>query len=85
MSNIATEELRWFLVDVVQIMLGARPSTCSHVVVDEDLLRHFLGSDGVRGETCEPVHRSWREHDGKIVCHDAGISPGSMHSSGVSL
>ena len=30
------EELRQLLVDVVQIMLGARPSTHSHVIVGED-------------------------------------------------
>ena len=37
-SDVAMEELGWLLVDVVQIMLGARPSTHSHVVVGEDLL-----------------------------------------------
>ena len=47
MSDIATEELRRLLVDAVQIMLGARPSTHSHVVVGEDLLQLFLGSDGI--------------------------------------
>ena len=45
--DVATEELRWFLVDAVQIMLGARPSTRSHIVVSEDLLQLFPGSDGV--------------------------------------
>ena len=62
-SNVATEELGWFLVDAVQIMLGAWPGTCSHVVVGEDLFQLFPGSDGVRGKACEPVHRSWHEHD----------------------
>ena len=38
MSDVATEELRWFLIDAIQIVLGALPSTCSHVVVGEDLL-----------------------------------------------
>ena len=84
-SDVAMEELGRFLVDAIQIMLGAQPSTRSHVVVDEDLLQLFLGSDGVQGEACEPVHRSWREHDGKIVHHDAGISPGGAHNSGISL
>ena len=84
-SDVAMKELRRLLVDVVEIMLGARPSTRSHVVVGEYLLELFLGSDGARGETCEPVHRSWCKHDGKIVHHDAGISPGGTHSSGISL
>ena len=35
-SNVATEELEWLLVDMVQIMLGAWPSTRSHIVVGED-------------------------------------------------
>ena len=46
-SNVAAEELRRLLVDAVQIMLGARLSTRSHVVVCEDLLQLFPGSDGV--------------------------------------
>ena len=66
-------------------MLGARPNTCSHVVVDEDVLELFPGSDGVRGEACELVHRGWCEHDGKIVRHDGGISTDGAHSSGISL
>ena len=37
-SDVAIEELEWLLIDAVQIMLGARPSTRSHVVVGEDLL-----------------------------------------------
>ena len=36
MSDVATEELGRLLVDAVEIMLGARPSTRSHVIVDED-------------------------------------------------
>ena len=66
-------------------MLGAWPSTRSHVVVDEDLLQLFPRSDGVRGEACELVHHSWREHDRKIVRHDIGVSFGGVNSSGVSL
>jgi len=84
-SDVATEELGRLLVDVVQIVLGAQPSTRGHVVVGEDLFQLFPGSDGVWGEACESVHRSWREHDRKIVRHDAGISPGGAHSSGISL
>ena len=38
-SDVATEELRWFLVDAIQIMLGAWPSTRSHVVVGESRAR----------------------------------------------
>ena len=34
--DVATEELGWLLVDVVEIMLGARPSTRSHIIVSED-------------------------------------------------
>ena len=52
---------------------------------DENLLELFLGSDGVWGKACEPVHHSWHEHDGKIICHDACISSGGMHKSGISL
>ena len=36
MSDVATEELGWLLVDVVEIMLGAWPSTRSHIIVGED-------------------------------------------------
>ena len=39
--DVATEELRRFLVDAIQIMLGAWPNTRSHVVVGEDLLELF--------------------------------------------
>ena len=44
-SNVAMEELRRLLVDAVQIMLGAWPSARSHVVVGEDLLQLFQGSE----------------------------------------
>ena len=37
-SDVATEELGWLLGDAVEIMLGARPRTCSHVVVGENFL-----------------------------------------------
>ena len=84
-SDVATKEPRWLLVNAVQIMLGARPSTRGHVVVGEDLLQLFLGSNGVWGEACEPVHHSWHEHDRKIVRHDTGISFGGSHSCGISL
>ena len=73
------------LVDVVQIMLGAWSSARSQVVVGEDLLQLFLGSDGVRGKACKLAHGGWREHDGKIVCHGAGVSFDGTDSSGVSL
>ena len=84
-SDVATEELGRLLVDAVQIMHGARPSTCSHVVVGEDLLQLFPGSDGIWGKACEPVHGGWREHDGKIVHHDTSVSSDGADSSGVSL
>ena len=84
-SDVAAEELRRLLGDAVEIMLGARPSTCGHIVVGEDFLQLFLGSDGVRGKACEPVHCSWHEHDEKIVRHDAGIALGGTHSSGIGL
>jgi hypothetical protein len=35
-SVIATEEIGWLLVNAVEIMLGARPSTRSHIIVGED-------------------------------------------------
>ena len=35
-SNVATEELGRLLVDAVEIMLGAWPSTHSHIIVGED-------------------------------------------------
>ena len=46
-SDVAMEELGQFLVDVIQNMLGAQPSTHSHVVVGEDLLQLFPRSDGI--------------------------------------
>ena len=70
---------------MIQIMLGARPSTRSHVVVGEDLLQFFLGFDGVRGKACEAVHRSWHEHDREIVCHDTSVSSKGVDSGGISL
>ena len=84
-SDVATEKLGHFLIDAIQIMLGARPSTRSHVIVGEDLLPLFPRSDGIRGEAREPVHCGWREHDGKIVRHDTGVSSDGADSSGVSL
>ena len=79
------EELRRFLINVIQIMLGARSSTRSHVIVGEDLLQLFPRFYGILGEACELVHCGRHEHDGKIVRHDAGISPGGTHSGGISL
>ena len=84
-SNVATEELEWLLGDAVEIMFGAWPCTHSHIVVGEDFLQLFPRSDGVRGEACEQVHRGWLEHDGKIVRHDTGISPGGSHICGINL
>ena len=46
-SDVATEELGRLLGDAVEIMLGARPRTHSHVVVGEDLLQLFPRPDGV--------------------------------------
>ena len=79
------EELGWLLVDAFQIMLGAQLSTRSHVIVGEDFFQLFLGSDGVRGKVGKPAHGGWHEHDGKIVCHDTGVSSGGADSSGISL
>ena len=45
--DVTTKELEWFLINAIQIVLGAWPSTRSHIVVDEDLLQLFLGSNGV--------------------------------------
>ena len=36
MSDVATEELGRLLVDAVEIMLGARSSTRTHIIVGED-------------------------------------------------
>ena len=85
MSDVATEELGRFLIDAVQIMLGARPSTHSHVIVVEDLLQLFPRSNGIRDKARELAHYGWHEHDGKIVCHDTSISLGGVHSGGISL
>ena len=46
-SNVAMEELRWLLVDAVEIMLVAWPSTRSHIIISEDFFQLFLGSDGI--------------------------------------
>ena len=35
-SDVTVEELGWLLIDMVDIMIGARPSTCSHIIVGED-------------------------------------------------
>ena len=47
-SDVATEELGWLLIDAVRIMLGARPSTRSHIIVSEDLLQLLPRSDGIQ-------------------------------------
>ena len=47
--NVATEKLRWFLIDAIQIVFGARSSTRNHVVVVEDFLQQFPRFDGIRG------------------------------------
>ena len=60
-SDVAAEELGRLLGDAVEIMLGARTRTCSHVVVSENFFQLFPRSDGVRGEACEPAHGSWRK------------------------
>ena len=46
-SDITTEELGRFLINAIQIVLGARPSTRSHVIVGEDLLQLFPRFDGI--------------------------------------
>ena len=71
--------------DAVEIMLGSRMRTCSHVVVGENFLQLFPRCDGVWGEACEPAHGGWREHDREIVCHDVGVSSGGADGGGVSL
>ena len=35
-SDVATEKLGRFLINTIQIVLGAQPSTRSHVIVGED-------------------------------------------------
>ena len=52
-------------VDAVEIMLSARASTRGHIVVGEDFLQLFLGSNGVRRKAGKPAHGGWREHDGR--------------------
>ena len=66
-------------------MLGARPSTCSHIIIGEDFFQLFPGSDGVRGKPSKLAHGGRREHDGKIVRHDTGVSSDGADSSGISL
>ena len=46
-SDVAKKELGRFLIDAIQIVLGARPSTHSHVIVGEDLLQLFPRFDGI--------------------------------------
>ena len=73
------------MVDAVEIVLGARPPACSHVIVGEDFLQLFPRSDGVWGKACEPAHGGWREHDREIVCHDVAVSSGGADGGGVRL
>ena len=46
-SDFTMEELGWFLINAIQIVLGARSSTRSHVIVGEDLLQLFPRFDGI--------------------------------------
>ena len=46
-SDVATEELGWFLINAIKIVLGALPSTRCHVVVGEDFLQLFPRSNGI--------------------------------------
>ena len=55
-SDVATEELGRLLVDAVEIMLGVRLSTRSHIIVGEDFFQLFPGSDGVRGKAGKLAH-----------------------------
>ena len=41
------EEFGRFLINAIQIVLGARPSTRSHVIVGEDLLQLFPRFNGI--------------------------------------
>ena len=84
-SDVAAEELGRLLVDAVKIMLSARLITRGHIVVGEDFLQLFPGSDGVWRKAGKPAHGGWREQDGEIIRHDAGVSSGGTDSSGVSL
>ena len=70
---------------MVQIVLGARPSAHSHVVVGEDFLQLFLGSNGVWRKAGKPAYGGWHEHDREIICHHTGVSSSGADSSGVSL
>jgi len=45
--DVATEELGWFLINAIQIELGAQPNTRSHVIVGEYLLQLFPRFDGI--------------------------------------
>ena len=45
-SDVTVEELGRLLIDIVEIMLGAWPSTHSHIIVGEDFFQLFLGSNG---------------------------------------
>ena len=47
LSYVTIEELGRFLINAIQIVLGARPSTRSHVIVGEDLLQLLLGFGGI--------------------------------------
>jgi len=84
-SNVAVEELGRLLVDAVEITLGARSGTRGHIVVGEDFLQLFLGSDGVRGKASKPAHGGWHEHDGEIIRHDTSVSSGGTDISGICL
>ena len=46
-SDVTMEELVRFLINAIQIVLGARQSTRSHVIVGEDLLQLFPRFDGI--------------------------------------
>ena len=84
-SDVAMEKLGRFLINTIQIVLGARPSTRSHVIVGEDLLQLFPRFNGIWGKARELVHGGCHEHDGKIVHHGPSVSSSDAHSSGVSL
>ena len=47
LSDVATEKLGRFLINTIQIVLGARPSTRSHVIIGEDLLQLFPRFDRI--------------------------------------
>ena len=56
---------------------------CSHVVLDEHSLDIIPRSDGIRSQTCEPVHYGGFEHDRQIICHYVGASSGRTHNNGI--